>query len=56
MSPVYVSYKVNNLIAICEPVVWKMWKPRRLTTLWASAACLFIDIFNFLLLEYIFLK
>jgi hypothetical protein len=31
--------KVDNLTAICEPIVWKMWEPRRLTTLWASEAC-----------------
>jgi hypothetical protein len=28
-----------NLTAICEPIVYKMWAPRRLTTLWASKAC-----------------
>jgi hypothetical protein len=31
--------KADNLIAICEPIVYKMWEPRRLTTLWASTAC-----------------
>jgi hypothetical protein len=31
--------KADNLTAICEPAVWKMWEPRRLTTLWASTAC-----------------
>jgi hypothetical protein len=25
--------KADNLTAICEPAVWKMWEPRRLTTL-----------------------
>jgi hypothetical protein len=30
----------DNLTAICEPTVYKMWKPRRLTTLWAFTACL----------------
>jgi hypothetical protein len=25
----------DNLTAICEPIVYKMWEPRRLTTLWA---------------------
>jgi hypothetical protein len=29
----------DNLTAICEPTAQKMWKPRRLTTLWASTAC-----------------
>jgi hypothetical protein len=28
-----------NLTAIFEPIVWKMWEPRRPTTLWASTAC-----------------
>jgi hypothetical protein len=30
--------KADNLTAIYEPVIWKMWEPRRLTTLWASTA------------------
>jgi hypothetical protein len=30
--------KADNLTAICEPIVSKMWEPRRLTTLWASTA------------------
>jgi hypothetical protein len=30
--------KADNLTAICEPTVKKMWEPRRLTTLWASTA------------------
>jgi hypothetical protein len=30
--------KADNLTAICEPIAWKMWEPRRLTTLWASMA------------------
>jgi hypothetical protein len=25
-----------NLTIICDPIVYKMWDPRRLTTLWAS--------------------
>jgi hypothetical protein len=29
----------DNLTAICEPIVYKMWEPRRLTTLWAFMAC-----------------
>jgi hypothetical protein len=28
----------DNLTAICEPIVWKMWEPRRLITLWAYTA------------------
>jgi hypothetical protein len=31
--------KADNLTAICEPTVQKMWKPRRLTILWAPTAC-----------------
>jgi hypothetical protein len=31
--------KADNLTAICELIVYKMWKPRRLTALWASTAC-----------------
>jgi hypothetical protein len=29
----------NNLTSICEPIVWKMWEPLSLTTLWASIVC-----------------
>jgi hypothetical protein len=31
--------KADNLTAISEPIVYKMWDPRRLTTLLASKAC-----------------
>jgi hypothetical protein len=31
--------KADNLTAIFEPIVYKMWEPQRLTTLWASTAC-----------------
>jgi hypothetical protein len=31
--------KADNLTAICERTVQKMWEPRRLTTLRASTAC-----------------
>jgi hypothetical protein len=30
------THTADNLTAICEPTVQKMWEPRRLTTLWAS--------------------
>jgi hypothetical protein len=30
--------KADNLTAICEPIICKMWEPRRLTTLWDSTA------------------
>jgi CRISPR-associated Cas5-like protein len=36
----------ENLAVICEPIVYKMWDPRRLTILWASTAC-FRDNFTF---------
>jgi hypothetical protein len=31
--------KADNLTATYEPIVYKMWERRRLTTLWASTAC-----------------
>jgi hypothetical protein len=31
--------EADKLIAICEPVIKKMWEPERVTTLWASTAC-----------------
>jgi hypothetical protein len=31
--------EADNLTAICEPTVWKIWDPGRLTTLWISRAC-----------------
>jgi hypothetical protein len=37
----------NDLTANCEPIVWKMWEPRRLTTLWAFMVC-YCDSFVFL--------
>jgi hypothetical protein len=30
--------EANNLTTICEPIVKKMWDPRRLSTVWASTA------------------
>jgi hypothetical protein len=30
--------EADKLPAICEPIVYKMWEPRHLTTLWASTA------------------
>jgi hypothetical protein len=32
-------HKADDLTAICEPIIWKMWEPRCLTTLWTSMAC-----------------
>jgi hypothetical protein len=37
--------KADNLTGICEPIMYKMSEPRRLTTLWASTAC-YRDIFT----------
>jgi hypothetical protein len=37
--------KAHNLTAICEPIVWKIWEPRPLTTLWTSTAC-YRDVFT----------
>jgi hypothetical protein len=31
--------KADNLTANSESIVWKMWEPRRLTSLWAPTAC-----------------
>jgi hypothetical protein len=31
--------KAHNLTAICEPIIYKMSEPRRLTNLWASTFC-----------------
>jgi hypothetical protein len=36
--------KAENLTAICEPAVYKMWELRRLANLWASTA--YCDDFN----------
>jgi hypothetical protein len=38
--------KADNLTAICEPIVYKMWDLQRLTTLWACTAC-YRDSFTF---------
>jgi hypothetical protein len=35
----WLARKADNLIAIFERIVWKMWEPQRLTPLWASTAC-----------------
>jgi hypothetical protein len=40
--------KADNLTAVCEPIVYKMWDPQYLTTLLASTAC-YRDTFTFLL-------
>jgi hypothetical protein len=45
-AKVWQARKADNLTAICEQTVQKMWKPRRLTTLRASTAC-YRDSFTF---------
>jgi hypothetical protein len=42
----------DNLTDICERIGYKMWEPRRLTTLWASTAC-YRDSFTFFLPHFI---
>jgi hypothetical protein len=32
--------KPDNLSAICEPIIYKIWEPRRITTQWALHSCL----------------
>jgi hypothetical protein len=39
-------HKADNLTSICELIVWKVWEPQSLTTLWASMAC-YSDSFTF---------
>jgi hypothetical protein len=41
------THGADNLTAICEPIVQKMWEPQHLTTLWAFTAC-YRDSFTFL--------
>jgi hypothetical protein len=38
--------KADKLTARCQTIFYKMWEPRRLTTLWASTAC-YRDSFTF---------
>jgi hypothetical protein len=45
--------KADNLTAICEWTVFKMWKPRHLTTLWVTSAC-YRDSFTFFLMPEIY--
>jgi hypothetical protein len=51
------ALEAGNLIAICEQIVYKMWEPRYLTTLWASqpetGIVLYFIFFLFYLAEYI---
>jgi hypothetical protein len=38
--------KADNLTAICDPIVYKMWEPQHLTALWVSTAR-YSDTFTF---------
>jgi hypothetical protein len=40
------ALKADNLTDICDPIVLKMWEPRRLTNLWALTA-FYRDSFTF---------
>jgi hypothetical protein len=40
--------KGDKLTAISESLVYKMWDPQRLTTLWTSTAC-YMDRFTFII-------
>jgi hypothetical protein len=31
--------KADDVTSICEPIIYKMWDPQLLTTLWASTVC-----------------
>jgi hypothetical protein len=42
----WLACKADNLTAICEPIVQKIWEPWRLATLWAFTAC-YRDSFTF---------
>jgi hypothetical protein len=42
--------EAGNLTAIREPIVYKMWEPRRLTTLWSFTAC-YRDSFTFTFIQ-----
>jgi hypothetical protein len=33
------EHRADDAAAICEPVVWTLWDPQHLTTLWTSTAC-----------------
>jgi hypothetical protein len=40
------ALKADNLITFFEPIFYKMWESRRLTTLWASTACYMDSIYS----------
>jgi hypothetical protein len=44
----------DRLTAICESIVYKMWEPEHLITLWAFTAC-YRDSFTFFTMAYFYL-
>jgi hypothetical protein len=48
------AVRADKLTTICVPIVWKMWEPRSLTSVWASKAC-YRDNFTFYLYTYLFI-
>jgi hypothetical protein len=32
-------WPLDNLTAVCEPIIYNKWEPRHLTALWVSTAC-----------------
>jgi hypothetical protein len=40
------AHKADNLTAICEPIMQKMWEPRRLTTCYRNSFTFFIAVQN----------
>jgi hypothetical protein len=47
VGKVLLARKADNLTAICEPVVYKMWEPRRITALQASLFQRWLSFFFF---------
>jgi hypothetical protein len=41
------AHTADNLTAICEPIVYKIWEPWRLKILWSATAC-YRESFTFL--------
>jgi hypothetical protein len=41
------AHKSDNITAICVPITYEIWDPRRFTTPWVSTVC-FRDSFTFL--------
>jgi hypothetical protein len=50
------ALEADNLTAIREPIVCKMWEPQRLTTLWASTACYRDSFFSSFYIDWRYLR